>query len=109
MKITGRRRIAVEAGGALVVLGAIVGAVVTFAGDPKPPAGPTEGSPEWIQAYDAKVKRSADLGRVHGILIRSRAQEVTDVLCAVEWGKLTDEQRRGLDESAFAGGCRMSP
>ncbi|CAN3985266.1 hypothetical protein [Kitasatospora purpeofusca] len=108
MKVTGRRRIAVEAGGALVVLGAIVGGIVAFAGDPKPPAGPTEGSPEWIQAYDAKVKRSADVGRVHAVLIRSRAQEVSDVLCAVEWGKLTGEQRRDLDESAFAGGCRTS-
>ncbi|MFJ4668949.1 hypothetical protein [Kitasatospora purpeofusca] len=108
MKITGRWRIGVEAGGALLVLGAITGAIVAFTGDPKPPAGPAEGSPEWTQAYDAKVKRSADLGRVHAVLIRSRAQEVTDVLCAVEWGKLTGEQRRDLDESAFAGGCRMS-
>ncbi|MFD7639528.1 hypothetical protein ACFV4P_02630 [Kitasatospora sp. NPDC059795] len=60
MKITGRQRIAVEAGSALLVLGGIVGGIVAFSGGPKPPA---EGSPEWVQALDVKTKRSADLGR----------------------------------------------
>ncbi|MFC8447720.1 hypothetical protein [Kitasatospora sp. NPDC057223] len=107
MKITGRRRIAVEAGGALLVLGAITGGIVAFAGDPKP-TGPAEGSPEWVQTVDAKTRRSADLGRVYRDIIRGRGQEVTDALCTVEWGKLTNEKQADLDEYAFAGGCRMS-
>ncbi|GAA2152649.1 hypothetical protein GCM10009760_49540 [Kitasatospora kazusensis] len=57
-----------------------------------------------MQAVDAKTKRSADSGRVHRDIIRG--QEVTDVLCAVEWGKLTNEKRADLDE--YAGGCRKS-
>ncbi|MEU8919456.1 hypothetical protein AB0D10_00795 [Kitasatospora sp. NPDC048545] len=107
MKITGRRRIAVEAGGALLAVGTVVGAVVMFSDDPKPPAGPVEGSPEWVRAFDAKVKRSADLGRVYQGIIRGRGYEPTDGLCAVEWGKLGDRQA-DLDESAFAGGCWLS-
>ncbi|MEU5385512.1 hypothetical protein [Kitasatospora cineracea] len=108
MKIIGRRRIAVEAAGALLAVGVVVGAVAVFADDPKPPPGPAEGSPEWAQALDAKTKRSADLGRVHRDLIRSRGQAATDELCAVEWGKLGDEARADLDEHAFAGGCWLS-
>ncbi|WP_327073257.1 hypothetical protein OG196_14545 [Kitasatospora purpeofusca] len=98
-----------EAGGALLVLGAIVGGIAAFTGDPKPSAAPAEGSPEWVQAADAKTRRSADLGRSHRDLIRGRGQEVTDGLCVVEWGKLAGEQQKDLDEYAFAGGCRMSP
>ncbi|WP_157815592.1 hypothetical protein [Kitasatospora sp. CB02891] len=109
MKIAGRQRIAVEAGGALVVLGGIVGGIVAFSGGPKPPAAPAEGSPEWVQALDAKTKRSADLGRVHRDMIRGRGQEPTDELCTVEWGKLAGSRQQELDEYAFAGGCLMSP
>ncbi|MCX4749166.1 hypothetical protein OG455_27300 [Kitasatospora sp. NBC_01287] len=106
MKIIGERRVAVEAASALLDVGVVVGAVVVLSDDPKPPAGPVEGSPEWSQALDAKIKRSAELGRVRRDIIEGRGQEATGVLCAVEWGKLDEPTRADLDQYAFAGGCR---
>ena len=106
MKIIGGRRVAVEAASALLAVGVVVGGVMALVDEPKPSAGPVEGSPEWSRAFDAKIKRSADLGRVHRDFIRGRGQEPSEGLCAVEWARLGEQAQVDLDEYAFAGGCR---
>ena len=103
MKLKGARLIAVELACVAVVAGGI--AAVAASGESVKPAEPTVGSPEWTQQFEAKQKRSIAAGRFAQALIVGRGQERSQVLCAVEWGKLGAQRQADLDENAFSAGC----
>ncbi|WP_033819805.1 hypothetical protein [Kitasatospora sp. MBT63] len=105
MKLKGARLIAVELACVAVVAGGI--AAVAASGESSKPAEPKVGSPEWTQQYEVKQKRSIAAGRYAQALITGRGQERSQVLCAIEWGKLGPQRQADLDENAFGAGCEF--
>ncbi|GAA2136921.1 hypothetical protein GCM10009760_16790 [Kitasatospora kazusensis] len=105
MKLKEARLIAVELACVAVVAGGI--AAVEASEETPKPTEPKVGSPEWTKQYEAKQKRSFVAGRYAQARIVGRGHERSQVLCAVERGKIGPDREAELDENVFGADCEF--